>query len=202
MGGAPKKAFPIYTLLLICVDAFRTAWGAIPRILPALHPPTLLFRSALVHSTRLSLSVKYLSVSVSVAELQLQSDRIRMSVCLRACVYFIIMMHAGGAAWQEPSLSSSSLTCSSGSWLRFFFPILFSYCSVLSFNLVVSVEIVHFENASITITIVVKLHRIRQEQRQRQCVWVSELVCAIIYKRIFEQINCAWLKLAVLCAVI
>jgi len=31
---------------------------------------------------------------------------------------------------------------------------------LLSFNLVVSVEIVHFENASITITIVVKLHRI------------------------------------------
>lgn len=37
--GAPKKAFPIYTLLLICVDAFRTAWGAIPR-LPPPPPPT------------------------------------------------------------------------------------------------------------------------------------------------------------------
>jgi len=34
--GAPKKAFPIYTLLLICVDAFRTAWGAIPRLFPLL----------------------------------------------------------------------------------------------------------------------------------------------------------------------
>lgn len=30
--GAPKKAFPIYTLLLICVDAFRTARGASRRL--------------------------------------------------------------------------------------------------------------------------------------------------------------------------
>lgn len=136
--GAPKKAFPIYTLLLICVDAFRTAWGAIPRLSP---PPTSYHAPA--HSTRLSLSVKkYLSVSI----------RLCASVC------FIIMMHAGGDAWQEPSWSSSSLTCSSDSTTPI--PITISSLWLLSFNLVVSAEIVHFENASITITIVVKLHRI------------------------------------------
>jgi len=174
--GAPKKAFPIYTLLLICVDAFRTAWGAIPRLFP------LLPRSGAFHEVVLV--------------------RQEVSFCLDPTVCVCVFYYYD--ACRRRRLAGA-------------------FVVVVIIDMLLRLHYPDPHNHLLLVAVVIQLGRQRWNCSFRKClnnnnncrktaqdtldcvcvcVWVSELVCAIIYKRIFEQINCAWLKLAVLCAVI